>query len=149
MLIALVVAMVLYPMFALTEGWRLLFFLGGHGTELAFAGICLFRAWTGGFTHSTAERTAYATCGWYAFCSNLAFHFQLMTSRGYQMRYASGGSFGLQNDYTRVATEFLGCSVSSVALLMLLVNILVLPALVVVAVCIWNRYPSTPNSLAT
>ncbi len=139
-LIAVIVAMVLYPIFALTEGWRLLFFLGGHGTELAFAGICFFRAWTGGFTQSAAERTAYATCGWYAFCAIVAFHFKLMSSRGFQIRYASGGSFGLQNDYTRVATDILGCSVSTVALLMLMVNIFVLPALVIVAVRIWNRY---------
>ncbi|MHC4512130.1 MAG: hypothetical protein ACYTKC_15040 [Planctomycetota bacterium] len=138
-LIALVTAMVLYPLFAFTEGWRLLFFLGGHGTELAFAGICFFRAWTGGFTASTAERTAYATCGWFCFCTNLMFHLKLMSSRGFQIRYASGGSFGLTNDYIRVATDILGCSVSTVALLMLLVNIIVLPAAVVVAVWIWNR----------
>jgi len=138
-LIALVVAMVLYPLFAFTQGWRLLFFLGGHGTELAFAGICFFRAWTGGFTTSTAERTAYATCGWFCFCTNLVFHLQLMSSRGFQIRYASGGSFGLTNDYIRVATDILGCSVSTVALLMLLVNIILLPAAVVLAVRIWNR----------
>jgi hypothetical protein len=138
-MITLVVAIVLYPLFAFTQGWRLLFFLGGHGTELAFAGICFFRAWTGGFTSTPAERTAYATCGWYCFCTNLAFHFKLMSSRGFQVRYASGGSFGLTNDYIRVATDFLGCSVSTVALLMLVVNIILVPAAVVLAVRIWNR----------
>jgi hypothetical protein len=139
-LITLAVAMVLYPLIAFTEGWRLLFFLGGHGTELAFAGICFFRAWTGGFTSSAAERTAYATVGWYCFCTNLAFHLKLMSSRGFQIRYASGGSFGLTNDYIRVATDILGCSVSTVAFLMFLVNIILLPALVVLAVRIWNRH---------
>ena len=135
----LVVCSALYPLIAFTGFWKLLHLLGGHGAELAFAGICFFRAWTGGFTSSTAERIAYATLGWYCSCSNLVFHFKLMTSHGFQIRYASGGSFGLTNDYIRVATDHLGCSVSTVALMMFLVNLFVLPAAVVVSVWIWNR----------
>lgn len=118
-----------YPIVAFTGMFDTLFLLAGHGGELAFAGIFLWRAWTGGFTHSLEERYTYASVGCFLAIHNLVFHFRLMTSAAYQSLYLTNGSYNFENDYIRVARDHLGVSLPTVATFMFVVNAVVLPLL--------------------
>jgi hypothetical protein len=126
--VVLVLIGVLYPAFALTGARELLHLLAGHGAELAFATLCLFKALDGGFTDSRLERLLYGTVGWFLLGRNALLCFGLMTSASHRAGYAANGSFGFTNDYIRVAEHTLGWRIESVAGLMLLGTLLVLPA---------------------
>ncbi len=58
---------------------------------------------------------------------NLWLCWQLMFSEAGRAWYRGNGSFGLTNDYIRVAQNVLGCSLESVAALMFVVALAVLP----------------------
>ena len=82
-------------MLAFTDVKELLFLLSGHGGELAFATVFLWRSLAGGFSHSIAERMAYATIGWLLVGKNLWLSWQLMTSAAGREAYRNSGSFGM------------------------------------------------------
>ncbi|PIE24220.1 MAG: hypothetical protein CSA62_05305 [Planctomycetota bacterium] len=92
--------------------------------ELAFATLCLIRAWTGGFTSGNTERTAYSMMGWLLIGNNVGLCWGLLTSPQARAVYANNGSFGLRNDYIRLAEDVMGSSLPSVALMMLIVAFL-------------------------
>lgn len=123
----LIVAAVLYPLIAFTGVREVLFLTGGHLGELAFAWLCLSRALTGGFTHGAAERGCYSALGWLLVGSNVGLCFGLATSPAARDHYAGNGSFGLTNDYIRLADDVLGTSLQAVAAAMLLVSLLPVP----------------------
>ncbi len=125
-LAALGIAVVLYPFFAFTDAKEFLFLVGGHGGELAMATVCLWRALTGGFTHNPLERGLYSVLGWYLVGSNVWLCGSLATSAAARDWYAGSGSFGLTNDYIRLA-DVLGWGLPQVAGMMLLVSLLPLP----------------------
>lgn len=133
----LIVAALLYPALALTRGRELLQLLGGHLGELAFATICFWRTLSGGFTQSRAERAAYALVGWHLTFANARLCLGLMLDPARREAYASNGSFGLTNDYIRVAEDVLGCSVPAVAAGMLLAALAAFP----LAYVIWRVRP--------
>jgi hypothetical protein len=101
--------------------------LAGHGAELAFATLCLWKTLDGGFTDSRLERALYGTLGWTLLGKNLALCWGLVHSAGARSAYRSSGSFGLTNDYVRVA-ELTSLRLSTVGLVMLAAGLLVLPA---------------------
>ena len=126
--IVLAVALVLHPLMAFSKSHDILHLLAGHMTELAFAGLAFHRAFSGGFTESTAERITYAAVAWFLLGKNVIMNFGLMTSESARQTYLGNGSFGLEQDFIRAARE-LGWSLSSVGGLMLLLSLAVLPAL--------------------
>ncbi len=127
--IALGLAAAIYPLLAFVEPAReAVFLLGGHLGELAFATLCLARAWTGGFTHHSLERGAYSMVGWLLVGRNVGLCWGLATSAAARAEYRGNGSFGLTNDYVRLAEDVWGWSLPQVAVLMLVVALLV-PAL--------------------
>ena len=115
---------------------ELLHLLAGHAAELGFACMCLFRALSGGFTSSRTERALHGTLGWYLLGSNVSLCWGLLTDRGARALYHSSGSFGMTNDYIRVADDVLGWQLTSVAGWMLFACALVLPA----AFGLWRVY---------
>ena len=117
-----------YPAVAFTPARELLHLLAGHGAELAFATLALWKTLDGGFTDSKAERGLYGTVGWFLWGKNVALCWGLVRSPAARAEYESSGSFGLTNDYLRVARDVLGWRVESVALVMLLLALAVLPA---------------------
>lgn len=138
------VGLVLYPLLALTEGRDILHLLGGHLGELAFAGIFFVRALSGGVTESLAERVTYAVCAWFLTGRNVVLAFSLMTSEAARAHYAGSGSYGLTNDYLRVARDHLHWSLEGVAGLMLLCSIATLP----IALLVGSRFePRQRNSV--
>ena len=133
--VTLGVIALLYPALAFTQARELLHLLAGHLGELAFAGVFLVRGMSGGFSHSLAEQVVSATVGWYLLGRNLVLSWGLMTSDAARAAYAGNGSFGLTNDYIRVANNVLGCSLQTVAMLMFAIALLVLP----IAVFAWLK----------
>jgi hypothetical protein len=126
--IALTAFAVLYPVIAFTGVRELLFLAAGHAGELAFATLALWKALDGGFTDSRTERLCYGTLGWYLLGKNVLLAFGLATSASSRAWYAENGSFGLTNDYLRIAGDLLGWRLESVAWLALLASLAVLPA---------------------
>ncbi len=127
------VAVLIYPVLAFTEAHEVIHLLGGHVSELVFAGIFFYRGLSGGFTDSTPERITYATCAWYLLARNVTLSFGLMTSAADRAAYATSGSFGLTNDFIRVGRE-LGWTLPGVARLMFVLALMVLP----LAIWIWS-----------
>lgn len=127
--ILLGIALVLHPLMAFTQSHEILHLLAGHLAELAFAGLAFHRAFSGGFTESTAERITYAMVAWFLLGKNVLMNFGLMTSEKARQAYLGNGSFGLEQDFMRAARE-LSWSLSSVGVLMLLISLAVLPTMV-------------------
>lgn len=120
---------VLFPVLCFTglrEGWHL---VSGHLGELAVGGLFLARALSGGFSHGNVERTLYATLGWSLVGQNLFLTAGLALSRDARVRYATSGSFGIENDYLRLA-EWSGTSLEACAFVMTLLALAVAPAVV-------------------
>jgi hypothetical protein len=126
--VAIGLVLVVYPAVALTGVKEFFFLVGGHGTELLFATLCLWKALDGGFTESRLERALYGTVGWYLLGKNAFMCIGLARSASARSEYQSNGSFGLTNDYIRLAEDVLNWRLESVAILMLVACILVLPA---------------------
>jgi hypothetical protein len=125
---AMAISAVIYPALAFTQAREVLQLLAGHGGELAFATVCLFKALDGGFTQSRLERGLYGTVGWYLLGSNAILCLGLVASPASRQGYSENGSFGLTNDMIRVADDLLDWTLPSVAMLVLLAAIAVLPA---------------------
>jgi len=132
--IALCALGVLYPALAFTSARELLHLAGGHGGELAFAVLALWKALDGGFTDSRAERLLYGTVGWFLVGKNVFLGWGLATSAGSRAWYAENGSFGFTNDYIRIAEDLLGWRLESVAWLAFLVSLAAVPA----AIGLWR-----------
>lgn len=131
---ALALVGIVYPALALTGGKELVHLAAGHGAELAFATLCLWKALDGGFTDSRLERGLYGTVGWYLLGRNAFLAWGLFGSAAAREEYGSNGSFGLTNDLLRIAEEVLGWRLESVALVLLAAAILVVPA----AIAFWR-----------
>jgi hypothetical protein len=124
--IVLGICLLLHPLLAWSEGHDVLHLLAGHLAELAFAGLALSRAFSGGFTESIAERITYAAVGWFLLGKNILMNVGLMTSETARTHYEGNGSFGLEQDFLRAARE-MGWSLSSVGALMLFLSLAVIP----------------------
>jgi hypothetical protein len=103
------------------------FLLSGHLGELVFAGVFLWRARTGGHVEREAERPLYACVGWFLIGRNAVLSFGLAFVPAARAAYHGNGSFGLANDYVRVAAEWLHVPLAAVGGFMLLVSLAVFP----------------------
>jgi hypothetical protein len=126
--IALGIVAVVYPALAFTQAKEFLQLLAGHGGELAFGVLALWKTLDGGFTESRLERALYGTVGWYLLGKNAKLCLGLMFSGSSREWYAENGSFGLTNDMIRAAEEVLHTRLQSVAFLMLLATFAALAA---------------------
>jgi hypothetical protein len=122
----LLVAVALYPAFAFTGAREVLHLSAGHLGELAFATVFLWRARTGGFTKGAAERVLYAGLGLLWVGGNLLLFGSLALSEESRRWYLANGSFGLENDFVRLA-RLLEISLPAVAAPMVLLSLLPLP----------------------
>ncbi len=121
---------------AFSPAREVLHLLAGHLAELGFACMCLFRALSGGFTSSRTERALHGTLGWFLLGRNVWLCWGLVWNSGARALYHSNGSFGLTNDYLRVADDVLGWRLQTVAGGMLLLGAGVLP----LALVLWRLY---------
>lgn len=131
--VALALIAVGYPALALTQAKDVLHLLAGHGGELLFATLALWKTLDGGFTRSRPERLLYGTVGWFLLGRNAFLCWGLMRSEAARADYYTSGSFGMTNDYVRVAEDLLYWRLESVAALMLLATLCALPAAIAIA----------------
>jgi len=116
-----------YPVLAFT-GFRDVFHLvAGHLGELVFAAVFFWRALVGGFVHQEGERPLYAMLGWFWMGGNAFLFSSLTASEASRQWYRAHGSFGLQNDFVRLAGIW-GVPLETVTAPMILVSCLPLPA---------------------
>jgi hypothetical protein len=127
-------AVLLYPLLAFTHAREVVFLAGGGLGELAFGTVFLARCIDGGFTGSRAERATSGLVGWYLLLRHAWLAGGLLGSEPARQAYARNGSFGLANDYIRLAGEF-ETRLATVGGAMLLVT-LVVPT---VALILWCR----------
>lgn len=107
-----------YALLIFTRLGEVLFLTSGHLGEFAAGGLCLWRALSDDACHHKAERLAYAMLGWFLVGRNVSLGFGLAFSAGARAEYAGNGSFGLVNDYLRLANDELGVQVSTVGFTM-------------------------------
>lgn len=87
----------------------------GHGAELIFAALFLHRALSGNACHHAAERVAYAWIGFHIVFHDLRFAFGLLTNGFEREMYAAAKGGGHWMDFSRLANEYFGVSLETVA----------------------------------
>ena len=127
---------VVHALLCFTSAREVLHLLAGHAAEFGFSCMALFRALSGGYTHSRAERGLWGVLGWYLLGRNLWLCWGLVSSSGARALYHTNGSFGLTNDYLRLADDVLGWQLQTVAGIMLFLGLLMLPG----AIVLWRVY---------
>ncbi|OYT71920.1 MAG: hypothetical protein CFK52_06695 [Chloracidobacterium sp. CP2_5A] len=80
----------------------------GHGGELIFATVFLYRAWSGESLAHALERPVYAFAGFYIQFYDLRFAFQLLNSQEARIDYEEAKGGGHWMDFSRLANEFFG-----------------------------------------
>ncbi|PIQ29177.1 hypothetical protein COW36_17685 [bacterium (Candidatus Blackallbacteria) CG17_big_fil_post_rev_8_21_14_2_50_48_46] len=132
---------VCYPFFAFSEAKEWLFLLAGHGGEMAIATIFLWRSMVPTYKVQEEERTLYAALGWYLWFQNLIMNWNLVYSEESRAWYTENGSFGLENDFVRLADHF-GWSLPFLAGVMFFCFLLVPPAGI-----LWARWSEFGRSI--
>ena len=128
--------LVAWPLFTFVEGMREVgFLLSGHLGELTFAGIFLWRARTGEAVTHEAERPLYACLGWFLLVRNIVLTAGLTFTESARSLYMTTGSFGLTNDYIRVARDWLHMPLQAVTGFMLLIALAVFPLVLAFTWC--------------
>ena len=124
-LIALGAWVVAYTLAAFTPVHEALEIAMGHGSELIFAGVFLYRALTGQACHVAGERPLYAFCGFFILLSDAAFAISLLTSRANVADYEDAKGGGHWMDFSRLAEDYLHVSLQAVVFLFLVAVVLV------------------------
>jgi hypothetical protein len=123
-LICLSIGVLLYSLFAFTALHKILILFMGHGLELVFAGIFLYRALSGSAIINALERPLYAIIGFFIELFDIQFAFRLFASPRHRAEYAGAKGGGHWMDFSRIAEEYLHVEVSTVALLFLICCVL-------------------------
>ncbi len=134
---ALAAIALLYPFLAVSSLHRHLMSFAGHGTEVVFAVVFMWRALTGGFAQEL-ERPIYATLAWLLVISNLMLWagvaFDINAIRAIYESIAIAGD----NDMVRIA-DGLGWQVGTVGFLVLLYTIALPTATLTLWWFVWRR----------
>ena len=117
--LALIVAAVIHS-WIMWSPWHEGVIIGmGHGMELVFAAIFLYRAMTGTTLLQADERPAYAMVGFLILLDRASFFYRLSTDRELQEWYLEGKA-SADNDLVRIADSFWNTSVPHMAQLFML-----------------------------
>lgn len=111
---------VVYTLAAFTPVHEAIEIAMGHGSELVFAGIFLFRALDGRACRVPAERPLYAACAVFILLSDVAFASGLLTSGAKVAEYENAKGGGHWMDFSRLADEYLHVDLQAVAFFFLL-----------------------------
>jgi hypothetical protein len=111
----LVAVGILHAALAFTKGHGLVILFMGHGTELAIAGLFIYRGLSAAAISAAVERPLYVAIGSFIVLSDMSFAYRLMTSPYHRMLYEEAKGGGHWMDFSRIAEEYLHCSLPSVA----------------------------------
>ncbi len=113
----------LYSLAIFTEIHQVVILFMGHGTELIFGAIFLFRAMSGSSVIVEAERPLYAFLAFFIFFIDFQFAFRLMSSAMHRADYEDLKGGGHWMDFSRIAEEYLHVDLSTVAAFFLILCI--------------------------
>lgn len=114
-LAALVLVAFIHAATAATQAHQVLITMAGHGFELMFAGIFLYRAMSGWACLYRVERPMYACLGYFLVFYNMRLAYRLMVSPLHRKLYENAKGGGHWMDFSRIAEEFLHVDLGSVA----------------------------------
>ena len=129
------VGLVLYSVAMGTPLRGLLITAMGHGAELLFAGIFLYRALSGTAVLRHEERPLYAALAFFILLGDARFAYNLMSSDAHRAAYGDAKAGGHAMDFDLIARDDLHCRLETVAGLFL-----VACALTPVAAFLGHRY---------
>ncbi len=92
---------------AITRGHQVVILFMGHGTELLFAAIFLYRGMSGTACRYWIERPLYTTLGWYFVVFNVRFAFRLISSPMHRAMYEDAKGGGHWMDFSRLSIDYL------------------------------------------
>lgn len=124
-LTALAVWVCAYTLAAFTPVHEAIEIAMGHGSELVFAGIFLYRALTGSGCRAPGERPLYAFCSFFILLSDVAFALSLLTSTANVADYEEAKGGGHWMDFSRLAEDYLHVDLQAVVFLFLVAVVLV------------------------
>ncbi|NCJ07439.1 hypothetical protein GS597_13160 [Synechococcales cyanobacterium C] len=99
--------LVLYSLCLLTQGQDILIAAMGHGFELLFAGIFLYRSLSGFACRHAIERPLYGMLGLFTVLYNLKFTQSLLFNPMFRAQYQEGKGGLLDHDLIRLARDYL------------------------------------------
>jgi hypothetical protein len=114
-LVFLTILLVIHMIFAFTYFHEVAILFMGHGTELIIATIFFYRALSGAAVVHSVERPLYCAIGLFIVFSDIRFSFRLMTSHHARYEYEQAKGGGHWMDFSRIAEDFLGVDLTSVA----------------------------------
>ena len=114
------IAILLYSSVTFVQGHNAIILYMGHGMELVFAGIFLYRFLSGNSILTALERPLYGIIGFFIVNELVVFAIKLMTSNSYKDEYHDAKGGGHWMDFDRLANEFFYCSLETVAFVFLL-----------------------------
>lgn len=109
-----------YTLVTFTSLHEILRLFMGHGAELIFAGLFLYRALSGEKIRVPGERPLYAFAGFFILFSDVRFAFGLLTSHERRLEYELAKGGGAWMDFSQIAEIHLGTGLTVVAGLFLL-----------------------------
>ncbi len=111
----LLAVIVIYSFCAFTALHEILFISMGHGFELLFAIVFIYRAISGYGCRYGLERPLYAMLGLFFIAYDIKFSYQLIYDPDFREYYEEGKGGLLDNDFVRIAVEYLRVDLSVVA----------------------------------
>lgn len=118
------VTTITYLLLLVTSLHELLILFMGHGTELFFAGLFLYRALSGRAIIVPAERPLYAFLAFFIFIKDFKFAYNLINSSAHREMYRAAKGGGDWMDFSRIAREFLRTDLTTVAWIFLFLCLL-------------------------
>ncbi|MDQ7784526.1 MAG: hypothetical protein RDU20_16695 [Desulfomonilaceae bacterium] len=115
-LVLLTVVSIVHLLLSLTYFHEVVILFMGHGTELIIAAIFFYRALSGAAVVHSVERPLYCAIALFIVFSDIRFAFKLMTSHSARLEYEQAKGGGHWMDFSRIAEDFLGVDLTSVAL---------------------------------
>ncbi|MBW4662066.1 MAG: hypothetical protein KME15_25700 [Drouetiella hepatica Uher 2000/2452] len=95
----------------------------GHGFELLFAGIFLYRALSGWSCRHSIERPLYGMLGLFTVFYDIRFAYNLLTNAEERTVYEMGKGGILDNDFVRLAIDYFHIDLSGIVLIFLLCSV--------------------------
>lgn len=132
LLVFFIASAAVYPLCAFTGLKDIIHLAAGHGGELVFATIFFCRALNGGFIHEEGERPIYSTLGWFWMGGNILLFGSLVLSEASRQWYYQNGSFGLRNDFIRLAEDYFHTSLEAACAPMILLSLFPLPVAILI-----------------
>ncbi|MGA1823683.1 MAG: hypothetical protein ACMUIP_03390 [bacterium] len=112
--ITIIGIILLYSLIAFTRAHEILILFMGHGMELIFAAIFIYRAISGSAIKVSAERPLYAFVGFFTQFCNINFAYKLLKDSEFRTMYEMGKGGFLANDFVRIAQDYLQVKLNSI-----------------------------------